>query len=56
MMSWRKFFFLKERKRKRKRKRKKKEFEDKEVIKLTLFYFLEHVLFGKEGKILIDME
>ena len=26
------------------------------MIKLALFYFLEHVLFGKEGKNLIDME
>ena len=33
-----------------------KEFDDKDVVKLTLLYFKEHVLFGKEGKILIDME
>ena len=26
------------------------------MIKLALLYFLEHVLFGKEGKNLIDME
>ena len=26
------------------------------MIKLALLYFLEHVLFGKEWKILIDME
>ena len=33
-----------------------KEFDDKDVVKLTLLYFKEHVLFGKEGKILIDMQ
>ena len=33
-----------------------KEFDDKDVVKLTLLYFKEHVLFGKEGKILIYME
>ena len=30
-----------------------KEFEDEDVIKLTLLYFMEHVLFGKEEENLI---
>ena len=37
-------------------KKNKKESEDEEVIKLAFLYFLEHVLFGKGGKNLIDME
>ena len=45
-----------EKKKKKNKKNKKKGFEDEEVIKLALLYFLEHVLFGKEGKNLIDME
>lgn len=26
-----------------------KEFEDEDIVKLALLYFLEHVLFGKKG-------
>ena len=36
-----------EKKKKMNKKNKKKGFEDEEVIKLALLYFLEHVLFGK---------
>ena len=28
---------------------------DEEILKLTLLYFLEHVLLGKEGKALIEL-
>ena len=30
--------------------------KDEDMVKLALLYFLEHVLLGKEGKILIDMQ
>ena len=33
-----------------------KEPNDEDVVRLTLLYLLEHVLLGKEGKSLIDMQ
>ena len=33
-----------------------KESEDEDIVKLSLLYFLEHVLFGKKWKFLIDMQ
>ena len=30
--------------------------KDENVVKLTLLYFLKHVLLGKEGKKLTDMQ
>ena len=44
---------------KRKKKKQKKNLDnlkDDDMVKLALLYFLEHVLLGKEGKNLIDME
>ena len=46
-------------KRKRKKKKQKKNLDNlknDDMVKLALLFFLEHVLLGKEGKILIDME
>ena len=39
-----------------KKQKKMKEPNDEDVVRLTLLYWLEHVLLGKEGQNLIDMQ